>query len=193
MDLVTLNETLAAVWRHLAAGIEQPDHPFRTPVFCTQGAEAPNARTLVLRGVDRLDDSLICFSDTRARKWAEVTANPRVMWVFYDPGDKVQLRASGVTEQLTEGERVDLHWASQSGGARNNYRTQAGPGQLLDAPGDGIPAALRDRESEIGREHFGVLSTRLSGLDWLDLSGTEHRRALFTREDRDWQGRWIAP
>lgn len=191
--MVTLDETLDTVWRHLAAGIEQFDHPFRTPVFCTQGDDAPNARTLVLRGVDRLDDSLICFSDTRARKWAEVTANPRVVWVFYDPGSKVQLRASGVTEQFTEGERVDLHWASQSGEARNNYRTQGGPGQVLEGPGDGIPPALRDRKAATGREHFGVLSTRLARLDWLDLSGAEHCRACFVREDRGWHGRWIAP
>lgn len=192
--MATLDETLSTIWQHLSDGLKQPDHPFRTPVFCTQGESRPNARTLVLQGVDLAGGSLLCFSDIRSNKWIEVSQNPSVAWVFYDPKAQVQLRAYGVTEQLTEGALVDVEWASQSGEARNNFRTRGGPGQVLDTPGDGIPVADRDRESAVGREHFGVMMTRLSELDWLNLADREHWRARFIREElTDWQGQWITP
>lgn len=190
----TLDETLAGVWQHLTDGLEQPDHPFRTPVFCTEGTAGPNARTVVLQGVDLAGGSLLCFSDIRAPKWLEVARNPKVAWVFYDPRAQVQLRAYGATEQMTQGELVDVEWAGQDAGARNNFRTRRGPGQVLDAPGDGIPPADRDRDSAVGREHFGVMMTRLAVLDWLSLAEPEHWRARFVRERQaDWRGEWIAP
>lgn len=190
---MTLDDLLAHLWTQLRTAVDDRAHPLRTPVFCTQGRQGPNARTLVLRGADADTNTLMCFSDTRAGKWADINQCADVAWVFYDPVARVQLRARGQAKCLTEGALVERHWRAQAGAARNNYRTFGGPGQPLDGPTDGIPDAQRGADSNAGREHFGLIVTRLSELDWLDLSGERHHRARFIRTSGDWQGQWIAP
>jgi len=191
--MITLDETLSQVWEHLNAGVDDRNHPFRTPVFCTQGQQGPNARTLVLRAVDAENNTLICYSDTRAGKWAEVNQRAQAAWVFYDPDNGYQLRAYGQSKCLTEGALVERHWAAQDGVARNNYRSFGGPGRPLDGPTDGVPDSQRNKDINAGREHFGLIVTRLTELDWLHLAIDRHRRARFVREGGEWQGQWIAP
>lgn len=190
---MTLDDTFSAVWQHLQAGLDDRHHPFRTPVFCTQGPQGPNARTLVLRGADADNNTLLCYSDTRAGKWSEINHCATVAWVFHDPDNGFQLRAQGQAKCLTEGALVERHWSTQDGVARNNYRSVAGPGRPLENPGDGVPDAQRNKEISAGREHFGLIVTRLTQLDWLHLAIDRHRRARYVREGGQWQGQWIAP
>ena len=43
------------------------------------------------------------------------------------------------------------------------------------------------------RENFCVVRCKLTEIDWLHLRFEGHQRALFTREEAEWSGRWIAP
>jgi hypothetical protein len=49
-------------------------------------------------------------------------------------------------------------------------------------------------ESETGRAHFAVVSTRAYAIDWLFLASDGHQRARFVRaDDGVWSGSWVEP
>src|SRR5262245_42654629 len=88
-----LNELSDLVWTTLSRAVEDSAHPWRLPALATAAADGPKVRLVVLPGITRPGFELLAFSDSRTPKIAQIEANPVGAWLFYDPRERVQVRA----------------------------------------------------------------------------------------------------
>jgi hypothetical protein len=184
----TLDDVLAEALRLLARGVADRRHGFHTPTLATIGLDgAPQARTLVLRGVEAATRTVRLHADARSGKVAELLADPRCALHLYDAGGGVQIRLCGRATVHAEDAVADAGWTASRAMSRMCYAAEHGPGTPLPAP----PAAPTDAEA--GRGVFRVIRLVFDTLEWLELAASGHRRARF-----DWRAgapvaTWLAP
>ena len=99
---ISLESIPLQIWTELTAATLNLSDPWRTPILASLNDNQPDARTVVLRQADLARRSLLCFSDTRARKVTGLQLNPMTAWCFYDPVRRIQLRAQGRTRIATD-------------------------------------------------------------------------------------------
>jgi hypothetical protein len=182
-------EILADVWSRLAAAGERPDHPFRTAALATLGTDGvATARTVVVRVV-RPDAAEITFhTDRRSDKFAELRAEPRCAMLFWDAGDKVQVRLRARAALHTHDAVADALWAMMPPPARAMYASSLVPGMPLPAPSLASPPVAGD-----GRAHFAAVRCVVESIDWLYLHPVAHRRARFDLRDGAAASGFVAP
>lgn len=156
----------ALCWSALEAGAAAPGHAFHTAVVATVRDQAPEARTVVLRAVDAPTRTLWFHTDRRSAKVRTLSTNPRVSWVFWDDGLKIQLRCMGTARLTPTADDIDEQWAALRESSRSLYP---------------------------GIEQFLPVQCTVDALDWLLLDRAGHRRAQLSWEDDGWQGQWIDP
>ncbi|MEM8615606.1 MAG: pyridoxamine 5'-phosphate oxidase family protein [Pseudomonadota bacterium] len=145
----------------------------------------PQARTVVLRTVDRTARTLTLYSDARATKMADITAQPRVMCHFFDSDAMVQMRWSGQAIVHHEGAVWQRHWQGLTDRGKRDYAS-------LAAPGAAEPDTAYD--ASMAEVYFRAIEVQLQALDWLSLSRDGHRRArLQWSDDGDVTGDWVVP
>jgi pyridoxamine 5'-phosphate oxidase len=198
-----LSCVLAGAWDELRRGADDRHHGFHVPTLCTVGQDgAPIARSVVLRRVLVDASEILCHTDVRSAKVAEIAREPRVCWHFYAPEHKLQLRVSALAEFHRDDARADEGWARSSLSSRRCYLAPRAPGAVCDGPSPNLPAGILDRrptdqEAAPGRANFGVVVTRAYAIDWLFLASEGHQRARFERTDDpcgcSWSGRWVEP
>lgn len=183
----SLEELESRLWSELGHSVADPRHPWGLPALATCDGQGPDVRTVVLREVDRTWRRLVAYSDARATKIAQLRANARTAWRFYDPRSRVQLRARGVSlvEHQTDFSR--RAWELVPEANRANYRTMGVPGAPITGPAEGHIFAPG------GAENFALIVTTISELDWLWLAPSGHRRALFEWREGHWQAHWTVP
>jgi pyridoxamine 5'-phosphate oxidase len=171
----------AAVWRELQAAPRDKQHPWRTPVLATTDGEIGDARTVVLRGADAAQASLLIYSDARAGKVAQIAQHPQGTLVMWSEALGWQLRIRVHVEVITDGLELSSRWAQlKLTPAAHDYLSALAPGSPLDT-------ALGARSD---RAHFALLEARILSIDWLELHAQGHRRARF---DNDATARWLQP
>jgi pyridoxamine 5'-phosphate oxidase len=178
--LTVLREIEAALWRELAACVDDKAHAWRVGVLATTDGTAPDARSVVLREWEAGTRTLTLYTDSRSPKVREIEAHPQGMLVLWSQKLGWQLRLRVQLAIETAGLRVSSRWArmKMSPGAQD-YLSPLPPGSPL-------VHAVKTRES---RGHFAVITARVESADWLELHAEGHRRALFDGEG----GRWLAP
>ena len=170
-------------WQQLTRGAADRRSAFHTPVVASVGPNGePNARTVVLRGCDPKERTLRFHTDKRAAKVAELQASPSLCLVFYDKGQKLQLRVRG---------RAELHGStSEIGGeawdktrsfSRECYRVAPDPGSPIGKGGE-----YGHSERTDGGDAFTAVVVHIETIEALYLAAAGHRRASFTISARQW-------
>ncbi|MGI4880496.1 MAG: pyridoxamine 5'-phosphate oxidase family protein [Janthinobacterium lividum] len=170
-----LADGLDRTWRLLAAAVRDPRAALRLLVVATVGPAGPEARTLVLRGVDSSARTLRFFTDVRSAKVAAIAARPAVAVVGYDPALGLQLTFHGAATIATTGNDVDADWGTVRPRA---YRDYLG----------GISVSEAD-DAAIARANFAVLTICVDRAEWLELSHGGNTRAGYRYEAGEWLGR----
>lgn len=196
-----LAERLESIWDNLARAVHDRHSPFRTLMLCTRAEDAPTARIVVLRGVDRRPGSLWCHSDRRAAKVAQLSAHPACTVLLWDPRQSLQLRLSCRATQATAGPTVEARWAATPTGARRLYAQTEAPGdpcpppslarvQALSAP----PGPAQDFDHSAARQNFCVIDLHVNGFDALWLHRSGHVRVRYQqRPDSTWHAQALVP
>jgi pyridoxine/pyridoxamine 5'-phosphate oxidase len=186
-------------WAILQTDSQKPGDVFYTGTLGTQSGSGVSLRTVVVREVNPLEKTIICYSDKRASKIQEIEINPSVSFLFWDSERKIQLRLSGTATIHTTSELTNQHWAQTSPSNRRSYLAIPAPGSSQSEPTSGLPDGLDTREptqdeSEQGRSNFAVIVSRIQQLDWLHLAKSGHRRAIFQYEAGELvDASWIIP
>ncbi len=183
-------ESVDTIWSALKSAASGFGHPFRMPALATvdPATAAPRLRTVILRQVRPESGSLVGFTDHRSPKTAHLAANPTVEWLFHDPAEGVQIRASGAAAVHTGDETAALAWADVPSANRANYCSLNPPGTRL---ADGAcarptdwPADSPSREQlEAGFQNFAMIITRVDRFDWLFLTSPVNQRVCFERAE----------
>jgi pyridoxamine 5'-phosphate oxidase len=155
-------------------------HEWHTPVLATTDGALADARTVVLREVDRESRHLVCYSDSRAPKLTQLRSHPVGTLVMWSRRLSWQVRARVRIDIETDGLRVSSRWAQlKFSPAAQDYLATLPPGAPL-----GAAVAARGE-----RAHFAVMQASVLAIDWLELHPQGHRRAVF----EDAPARWIQP
>ena len=170
-DFTDLSKLPRWVLARLKRAATMRGDPMRWAVLATRTEDGVSARTLVLRGFEPERRELILFSDARAPKIAEIQAEPHVSLVFFDPNERVQLRAWGTARVETNTETALAWRRGLSPQAQKDYATKRPPGSAIET-------SLPDLMQDVPDETFAVLAIRLSHVDGLKLGGTHHQRVL---------------
>jgi pyridoxamine 5'-phosphate oxidase len=179
--LETLDAIEAALWHELLAAPHDRGHPWRTPVLATTDGEIADARTVILRDVDRDKAALLIYTDARAAKVAQIARHPLGTLVAWSPALGWQLRARVHMDVSNDGLEVTSRWASlKATHAAQDYLSLLAPGSALD----GSIAQHGDRA------YFALIEARVLSIDWLELHEQGHRRARFGDNQPP---RWLQP
>jgi len=193
----TLPDILASAWTLLVRGGADRRSPLHTPVVASvDEAGLPQARVMVLRKADPAQATLRFHTDARSPKVAQLDGRA-VAVCAYHAGEQVQLRISGIARIGRSTEEVDALWQQSTLFARRCYLAEQAPGTPLPGPASGLPAWIEGQQPTAdqivpARPNFSVMWVGVTGIDWLHLANSGHRRALFRAED-GWAGQWVAP
>ena len=179
----TTEGTLKRVWDTLALGVADAAHPARRPTFATISPSGwPEARTVVLRGVDPTVGTVTVHTDLYSDKIKSLQASSRAALHIWDADQDLQIRVQ--TEvSIQSGDAVSALWHKIPDHAQQSYGVTPPPG----AP---IEMAL-DYVKQPDPVTFAVLTCTVVHIDAVHL-GADHRRASFSRV-RHWQGQWLSP
>jgi hypothetical protein len=193
-------EQLAQVWARLEGAVARAKDPFHTPVFGTVQADGGECglRTVVLRRAEAPLRRLVCHTDLRSSKIADLRRRSRASWLFYDRDARLQVRARGAVTVHTDDDLADEQWRAARLSSRRCYLSEPGPGEVLDGPEVTLPADLAERvpteaEAGEGRANFAVIACSVDAIDCLMLQYRGHRRLCFSWQEGEWVSRWVAP
>ncbi|ORM71261.1 pyridoxamine-phosphate oxidase [Pantoea rwandensis] len=163
-----LDEIDSDSWNALENAVKDPESGFHfLTVASVDQHGKPQARTMVLRNVNRKHRTLEIHTDMRSPKWQTLGSNRDVSVLGYS--NRTQLRLQGTAElHVAHSEVAANAWQQLS---RRTQKTYAGA-----APGSDIDTS----PNEVGNpeNHFGVLLIRISLLDWCRLARENNQRAL---------------
>ncbi len=199
-DLVTPAQIWERACQLLMRGVANRNDDFHTPVLATIGLDgAPQLRTIVFRKFFPESRTLICHTDFRSPKIAEIAKDNRVSWLFYHVEQKLQLRVRGRAKIHTTGELADAQWHNTQLFSRRCYCGDA-PGTPKESPSSGLPEFLFDREptleesEQLGRKNFAVIRSSIDEIDAYELDVRGHRRSLFKWSERgELKTQWLTP
>jgi pyridoxamine 5'-phosphate oxidase len=177
-------------WQLLARGVADRRAAFHTPSVATLGLDGtPRVRTVVLRGCDLDLRHLRFHTDRRSTKIAEIAANPMGAMLFYDAGQKIQLRLS-CHFSLSPSTVWQKAWEATAPMSRECYQVDQPPGTPIERP----DLARFDAEAtEDGAQNFQPILARIETIEWLYLAARGHRRAFFDLRGDAPQMQWLVP
>jgi len=180
----TLPDLEKDTWNRLVNGAVKSRDAFHTPCVATQCNGDINLRTVVLRKALPEIKELRFHTDTRSKKWKELTLNPSISALFYDAADRIQIRVKGRAVLQFNNDITAAAWQKTSLSSRRCYLTNFDPSSFTDNPTSGLTEHIEQEnftleESEIGFNHFGIVSIQVQNIDWLWLHHAGHRRAYF--------------
>jgi hypothetical protein len=178
-------ESLALIyqscWLELGHAVDQREHPFRVLGLATVDGDAADLRLVVLREVQQAEHSLVFYTDARSPKVAQIQSHPQATLLAWIPSLGWQLRVRASLSVESSGLAVASRWARlKATPAAQDYLAPLPPGAPIE----------RYEPERATRDHFAVVTARVSAIDWLELHPDGHRRARF---DADGQGQWVSP
>lgn len=174
---------LGDAWSVLERGVADRRSPARHPTLATVSPDGlPQARTVVMRAVQRDCATVEVHSDARADKVGALQANPNAAVHIWHPRQKLQVRLA-CRVSISLGPEVEDRWQRVPEASRVAYGATPAPGTPIQHP--------QAYEVHPELDTFAVLSCQIDEIDLLHL-GAFHRRARFNRSD-NWAGEWRVP
>ncbi len=191
MDVVIINKISYSLedlekdcWLRLVNGAIKSRDPFHTPCVATIDSGGVNMRTVVLRKVLPTVRELRFHTDIRSKKWKELTINNSISALFYDASSRIQLRVKGKAVLHFNNDITEEAWSKTALSSRRCYLTNESPSSFSSIPTSGLTEKIEQEnftleESEVGKQHFGIVAIQVESIEWLWLHHAGHRRALF--------------
>ena len=179
----TLEGMYIQTWDTLVQGMVDHAHPAHCPTFATMSpSHWPEARSVVLRGVDTEAATLTIHTDLQSDKIGSLHANSKVALHIWDPSLTLQIRLQGEVT-IKSGRSVRGVWDRSSDEAKENYGAKPPPGRPIEK----ALGYIRKPDPDA----FAIVDCELMHIDLVHL-GEYHRRAAYSRV-RNWQGQWLSP
>ena len=157
-----------------------------------------DGRIIVLRGIDEKKNKIWFHSDIRSNKVKTLKLNPKCNFLFYDKGEKIQLRIIANAKINYQNSLSESSWKKTAHMSRKCYLADKAPGTEVSNGTSGLSEDINNlkysyEESEIGYKNFCVVETFLESIEWLYLAAKGHRRAFFTLKNGFVEKKWLIP
>lgn len=195
---ISIDGILSSIWEMLIDGAEKSKSDFHLGFICTSKNDKPKSRTVVLRKVDQLKNTLLFHTDNRSGKIDEIKNNPNISWLFYSNDNKIQLRLEGNAAVHQNGDLFEQQWDNSKLISRKCYLINDDPGSSINDHYDYLERSLTEgvpteEQSEMGKINFAVVETKIDSIEWLHLKGSGHLRAKFILDKDRFKGEWLVP
>ena len=185
---------LDQIWDELAASLEVGGHPFHIFSISTISNNKPDARNVVLRNVNRNDQSVTFHTDTRSNKISQIKNDSNVCALFYDSAKKIQIRAYGIISIETDELLIKDRWSQSKKMSKLCYLHKSSPGEKIDNAKDYLYDEDDLQNIEVGIKNFSVINIKFNKIDWLNLSHKGHERIIINFINGDnIKFEWVAP
>jgi pyridoxamine 5'-phosphate oxidase len=183
-----LAASLEMAWQLWGRGTVDRHSGFHIPVVTSVDADGnPQARTMILRAVDREARTMRFHTDVRSAKINHWKAKPHVCILGYDASKKIQLRMDGrVVLHMTDAVADDA-WKNSRPESLAAYGVKISPGSVVDKP------SSAPQSNDEGRENFAVAIAHIESLEWIYLNAEGNRRAIFSWADGVLGSNWLQP
>jgi pyridoxamine 5'-phosphate oxidase len=181
------SEIYENIWESLDKGVKDRFSDYHTFSLATSSKNIAEIRTVVLRGYDRQNQSIIFHTNNLTNKINEIKNNPSVGALFYDRKGKIQIRCNGDAVINNMDQYCKERWNKMSAQSQECYYQNISPGQNIESP-EIVKNKLENKLSK----NFTVITINISKIDWLYLSSKGHTRVKFLKND-GFTGQWIAP
>ncbi|MEO0674870.1 MAG: pyridoxamine 5'-phosphate oxidase family protein [Pseudomonadota bacterium] len=186
-DLTTLEQIDAWVWDQFVRAPHDRQSTFKWPLLSTVGeGGVPQARIVVLLAIDREARHVDIYTDGRSTKVKELSESPQAALTFFDQRHLVQVRTRGRAALIIDGAERDRALAALTVRGRRDYATITAPGSALTEPGVTY-------EDQLADDHFCIIRLAIDMIDWLSLSRSGHRRAVFDYRQSPIARGWRVP
>ncbi len=178
-----LDDFLDFGWAQIYRGKVDKKSPARHPTFVTSSHDGiPNARTLVMRRSDRINNQIEFHTDTASSKMLDLKRNPRAGIHIWLPNVKLQIQMDVVVE-VKVGDITIPKWKNVPTNSRVSYGNIPCPGSIIESP------LAYDHAPD--QKRFAVLLCDIQSIQLL-LLGFKHIRAYY-KKTTNWQGEWLSP
>ena len=193
-----LDRVYLKIWELLNLGLKNRNLPFHIPTFICGNNKIFDGRIVVLRGINEKRKVLWFHSDIRSKKIKILKSNPEGVLLFYDKGEKIQLRISGKAKVNYQNDITLKAWKKTAHMSRQCYLGDKAPGLEISAPSSGLTEKADNlkysiEESEVGYKNFCVVEIFIKSIEWLYLAAKGHRRAYFIINNSSVEKKWLIP
>ena len=187
------------IWHLLDKGIRDINSPFHQAYLATHSELYPSIRTIVLRNVNSKDKIISFHTDIRSKKISEILSNNNISILFYDHGEKIQIKCSGRGIVNNKNENSNQSWAKTMPFSKKCYIVDEPPGSTSKIPTSGYK---KEHEVELpgeeilnsGYENFTLVNMEILEIEWLYLYRYGHRRAKFIINNKNLEKKvWLTP
>ena len=190
------NEIKKRIWLMLDDAVTNRGSQFRIPTFICGDQSNFDGRIVVLRKLDKKNNTIQFHSDIRSDKIEKLKKNPKAAMLFYDKEEKIQVRLKVKCLINHNNDIAKESWSKTQHISRKCYLVDNGPGTESDNPTSGLKPELDNfkftmEQSEEGYKNFTVIQCKVKSIEWLYLAAKGHRRARFdlvTNKDT-----WLVP
>ena len=188
-------EILKTEYKELQKATKHGKHEYHCFYFATVDNKTPKLRTVVLRALDKDNNTLSFHTDLRSNKVEEIQSNKNVSALFYDKKRRVQIRIRGKAQLDENSNKLKKIWSSMRPESKLCYMGPFAPGERLDQFQPNLPnhnaQNITSQNNEKGYKNFCRVTIYLKNLDWLQLEHSGHRRIYFSF-DKGSKPVWIA-
>ena len=192
MKLDTILET---EYTELQKATTDGKHVYHCFYIATIDNEVPKLRTVVLRALNKDENTLSFHTDLRSNKIKEIKSNNNISALFYDKKRKVQIRMRGKAVLYENSSELKTIWSTMRPESKLCYMGPFAPGEKLDQFQPNLPdhnaQNISTQNNKKGYKNFCRVTIQLENLDWLHLDHRGHKRILFNF-DQISKPTWIA-
>lgn len=186
------NQLETEIWQQLLRASVDKHHEWRSPILVTNGLVTnglvtnnlknddnhllentfPEARTVILRGVNVDNKQLTFYTDSRSPKVAQIVANPQCTLVFWSKRLSQQLRVKVNIQVDVDSDLNKITWqkVKQSPSA-GDYLSSQTPGEIFENSSE--KSLIINNKTN----YFALLMAKVVSIDWLALNRDGHKRA----------------
>ena len=159
------NEIYENIWKCLDKGVNDRFSDYHTFSLATAPKNIVEVRTVVLRGYDRKNQSIIFHTNNLTSKISEIKNNSNVGALFYDKKEKIQIRCNGDAVINNMDEYCKERWNKMSAQSQECYYQNISPGENIE-----YPEIVKNKLENKLSENFTVITININKIDWLYLS-----------------------
>ena len=143
MNQYNLKGIYEDIWTSLESAVVDRHSGFHTFSLATVNNDAPENRTVVLRGCNKKAMMLSFNTNNSSDKINHISKHNRVSALFYDKDKKIQIRFSGDASINNGNSYCKKKWGSMSKQSRECYYQNINPGDKIDSP-DEVKSEIKE-------------------------------------------------